>query len=86
MADDRGSTPVGHGEDDDVAGRGTPERSRCGAAAELFGQGGRSGGVTADDFDSVATVERACTEDAGHVSHADDADGAHDVPTFYESG
>jgi hypothetical protein len=79
LADDRRGAGVRQSEDDDISGRGGADFSCRGAAAERAGQIGGLDRVAADDLDGVAAFDRAGAQDAGHLSHADDADAAHGV-------
>ena len=79
LSDDRHGAGVGHGEDDDVAGRGGAECPGRGPAAESGGQILGLGRVTADDLDGVASFDPPGADGAGIGPEADDADGAHDV-------
>ena len=78
LSDDRHGAGVGHGEDDDVAGRGGAECPGRGAAAELGGQVLGLGRVTADDLDGVAAFDSSGADGAGVGPEAEDADAAHD--------
>jgi hypothetical protein len=58
-SDDRHGAGVGHGEDHDVAGRGGAKCPGRGPAAERVGKVLGLSGVTADDLDGVAALDRA---------------------------
>jgi hypothetical protein len=78
LANHRRRAGVGHGDDDDVPGRGGADRPDSGAA-ERGGQRFGFGRVAADDLDCVAAGERTAGQGAGHAPHADDADAADEV-------
>src|SRR6266700_6076668 len=77
LGEDRRGAGVGHGEDDDVAGRGGAECPGRGAAAEGGGQVLGLGLVAAGELDGVAALDRAGGYGAGHAPQADNADAAH---------
>jgi hypothetical protein len=68
LGEDRRGAGVGHGEDDDVAGRGGGECPGRRAAAEGGGQVLGFGLVAADDLDGVAALDRAGGYGAGHAA------------------
>src|SRR5207248_1416575 len=78
LANYRRRAGIGHGDDDDVPGRGGAGRPD-GGAAERDGQFLGFDRVAADDLDCVAAGERAVGQGAGHVPQPDDADAAHYV-------
>src|SRR5882757_7391202 len=80
---DRYGPGVRHGEDDDVADGGVAaDGFGGGGAADLGGQRGGLGCVTADDLDVVTRADGSDAQYAGHAAQPDDADLRHGVCFF----